>query len=205
MRLLIVDDHRAVAEALGVALTPEFEVTGLLYDGREVLAWLDTHHIDVILLDATLPHCSIFDVIRGIRQHHPDTIVVIMSSYPSANDWPAFHRFGAHAAVSKADGLAEFARVLVDVAARKRPLADATIGDGRSVATPRQLDVLHALARGRSRKQIATDLGLSQFRVDEHVAELKHRFHAHTSADLVLRAVEEGILEPSVPPKPDPT
>jgi DNA-binding NarL/FixJ family response regulator len=205
VRLLIVDDHRAVAEALGIALASEHEIAGLIYDGREVLSWLEAHQVDLILLDATLPHCSVFAVIRGIRQQHPEMIVVIMSSHPSANDWPALHRFGAHAAVSKADGLAEFTRILKDVTARKTPLPDGAVGRSRSIATPRQLDVLTALARGRSRKQIALDLGLSEFRIDEHIAELKHRFEAHTSADLVLRAVEEGILEPLVPPDLDPS
>src|SRR6266540_29014 len=66
MRILIVDDHRAVADAFALALTREHTAVGVVSDFRQVEDWLSDHAVDVVLLDGTLPGCNLFDLIRAV-------------------------------------------------------------------------------------------------------------------------------------------
>ena len=66
--------------------------------------------------------------------------------------------------------------------------------------TQREIDVLRAMAQDMTLKEIALRLGMSRGRVDEHVAELKHRLGVRTTHGVVLRGVEGGFLEPGVFP-----
>src|SRR5438093_1884219 len=101
MRLLIVDDHRAVAEAFAMALEHEHQVIDVLDDCRAVRPWLTRHLVDVVLLDGTLPGCDLFELIRAVRIGHPNTKVILMTIHVHGSDWPGLRRMGAWACVSK--------------------------------------------------------------------------------------------------------
>lgn len=203
MRLLLVDDHRLVAEALALALAPAHRVLDVLCDGAALHPWLVLHEVDAVLLDSTLPHCNLSEVIRHVRRSHPNTIVLVMSIHDDHCDWPGLHRFGAHGVVSKTRALCDLRVTLDLIATSGAPLKDGQQETLNAALTPRQIDVLKAIARDRPRKEIAHELDLSEARVNEHVAELKRRLGVRTSAALVLRAVEEGWIEPRVAPAED--
>lgn len=67
-RLLLVDDHALMAEGLRAMLEPDHEVVGVISDGREVLAGVEIHRPDIVLLDLGLPRLNGFDTCRRIRQ-----------------------------------------------------------------------------------------------------------------------------------------
>lgn len=202
MRLVIVDDHLAVAEALSLALTPAHEVIEILGSGDTLVRWLASHSVDAILLDTTLPHCNVQDLIRQVRRCCPNTLVLTMSIHDDHGDWPGLHRFGAHGVVSKTRALYDL-RVTLDVlAARRTPLEDNQKDILHQAPTPREMDVLLAITADKSHKEIAEELDMSEARVDEHFAELKKRLAVRTIAGLVLRAVEKGWIEPRMAPAP---
>ena len=66
--------------------------------------------------------------------------------------------------------------------------------------TSRQLDCLIAVARGLSHKQIGTELGIQKDRVDDLIADLEKRLGARSGIHMILRAIEEGLIERRVPP-----
>lgn len=204
MRLLIVDDHFAVAEAFARALQGEHEVRGILKDHRGVLPWLADHEVDLVLLDGTLPGCDLFELIRKIRHVHHRPRVVVMSMYQGGSDWPGIRRMGAWGIVSKSLGLESFRRALRELMASDTPLPDGEAASRIPTPTSRHLDVLIAIAQGDARKEIETLLNLGEGRIDELISELKHLLHARSWADMVLRAVELGWIEPRVPPPKQP-
>ena len=205
VRLIIVDDHLAFAEALALALAPTHDVVEILDNGDALLLWLADNEVQAVLLDTTLPHCNVHDTIRQIRRRYPSTLVVAMSIHDDHSDWPGLHRFGAHGVVSKTRNLYDL-RVTLDIlATRGSPLEDNQPEILHQSLTSRQMDVLVAIAADKIYKEIAEELDMSEARVDEHVAELKKRLKVRTSAGIVLRAVEEGWIEPRVVPVPQPT
>lgn len=203
MRLVILDDHLAFGEALALALSATHSVVDVLFGGDALIPWLSLHKVDAILLDTTLPHCNVQDLIRQVRRRYPGTIVVAMSIHDDHGDWPSLHRFGAHGVVSKTRSLFDIRLTLEVLGIRGIPFHDCQEDLLRPALTPRQVDVLVAVASDLFHKEIAIDLGISEARVDEHIAELKKRLGVKTSAALVLRAVEAGLIEPRVSPVPE--
>lgn len=203
MRLLLVYDQRAMAEALALALGSEHQVIGLLCEHHDVMAWLQLHQVDLVLIDAALPHCNMFELIRTICIRHKRTQVVVMSAQDEGTDWPGIRRMGAHGVISKAAGLESFRQTLLELAAKDKPSDDGAPSLRALAPTARHLDVLHSIMGGASRKRIATELHLSRPRIDELISEIKHRLGAENWGDMVLRAIDQGWIEPRVPPPPE--
>jgi len=203
VRVVIVDDHLAFAEALALALEPEHTVLAAFGDGNELMPFLRENLVDAILLDTTLPRCDIRNLIGSIRRSS-NVLLIMMTGIDDVGEWPGLHRFGAHGMISKSRPLARFRASMERIAALDRPVSDTLPGSSVSALTPRQEDVLRAIARDLLRKEIAQDLHLSEARVDEHVAELKRRYGVRTTAGLVLRGIEEGVIEPWLSPRRNP-
>jgi DNA-binding NarL/FixJ family response regulator len=190
-RILIVDDHLAVAEAIGAELAKHFEVADILTDGNALPDWFVANQADIVLLDTTLPVCNIQEVIRRVCRLRSDVKVVAMSIHVDESDWRGLHRFGAHGVVSKMRPLRELVQTVVDIASHPKPQVDKSAESGL-VPTSRQLDVLRMIAADLLLKEVASELRLSLPRADELVGEMKARLNVRTPAGLVLRAVEKG-------------
>jgi len=199
MRLLVVDDHLAVAEAFAAALGQRYPILGVLNDHREVLRWLTEHDVDLVLLDSTLPGCDLFELVRRIRHVRCSPHVVIMSMFENGTDWPGIRRMGAAGVVSKSMKLTTLIRAIETIWEEPKPGADGDPAIRVPSPTSRQMDVIIEKTRGESRKEIAAALGLGQARVDELVAQLKQLTGAHDWADLMLHAINLGWIEPRVP------
>lgn len=202
MRIVIVDDHLAVAEAIGAELAKHFEVAGILTDGNALVDWFVANDAEVVLLDTTLPACNVQEVIRRVCRFREGVKVVAMSIHVDEGDWRGLHRFGAYGIVSKGRPLRELVEAIENVAFRDRPLIDNEAPKETRAPTARQLDVLRMIAADLMLKEVAAELGFSVARVDELVGELKARLHVRTVSGLVLRAVEKGWIEPRVAPPP---
>jgi DNA-binding NarL/FixJ family response regulator len=200
MRIVIVDDHLAVAEAIGAELAKHFEVAGILTDGNALPDWFVDNQADIVLMDTTLPVCNIQDVIRRVCRLRSDVKVVAMSIHVDESDWRGLHRFGAHGVVSKIRPLAELVESVVRIASTDRPLVNETMEESLA-PTARQLDVLRKMAADLLLKEVATELRLSLPRADELVGEMKARLNVRTTVGLVLRAVERGWIEPRIAPR----
>jgi DNA-binding NarL/FixJ family response regulator len=123
-----------------------------------------------------------------------------MSIHDDHGDWPGLHVFGAHGVVSKTRPLFDIRLTLESLDHLGTPLHDSPGETSRPALTPRQVEILVAVAADMLHKEIALELKLSEARVDQHIAELKKRLGVRTSAALVLRAVEAGWIEPRVAP-----
>jgi DNA-binding NarL/FixJ family response regulator len=120
--------------------------------------------------------------------------------FEKAADWGSLHRYGFHAAVSKAASLTDIKSTITEVVSRKAPFQDGPVGATPLAPTARQLDLLNAFALDLTGKEIASLLGMSEYRVNEHIAELKRKLNIRSRECLILRAVELGWLEPRVVP-----
>jgi NarL family two-component system response regulator LiaR len=185
--VLIVDDHQVVRQGLRFLLEQEdgIQVIGDCADGPSAIQAVRTLKPTVVLLDLFLPGVDGISVLAQIKQDRPATEVLMLTSSQDDQHLLAAVRAGALAYLPKTAGVdqvvtsvraaargesvlepriaARLVRAVREVAARLRPLDQ---------LSPRELEVLAALARGRSNRQIARILQISEETVKAHVSSI---------------------------------
>jgi len=207
-RVLLADDHRMVAEGLKSLLGAEFELVGVVEDGRALIEEEKRLHPDVIVADISMPHLNGLDALAQLKSHNPRVKVVILTMHQEVAYARRALEAGAAGYVLKHSAPAELVSAIRAALDGKTYLTPALAGDvihafqsGRdavvdSVArtTPRQREILQLLAEGRSAKEIAGALGISARTVEFHKYQMMETLNLHNSAELVHFAIKQGIV-----------
>ena len=185
IRVLIVDDHKLVRQGLRFLLEQEsgFEVVGECEDGAGVRSAVERLQPDVVLLDLIMPRVEGLAGLRELKDSSPATRVVILTSHRGDERVVDAVTAGADCYLLKTAGVEEVVSTLRAAAAGQTVLDSAVAGDVlRSIRrpdrrvldhlSPRELEVLTALARGRSNKEIAGELDISEQTVKTHVSSI---------------------------------
>jgi DNA-binding NarL/FixJ family response regulator len=205
VRIMIVDDHRIVREGLSYMLgeLDEVELVGEAESGSELLERLPRAHPDVVLLDVHMPGMSGLEALEHVRREHPDVKVIMLSMHDQAAYVQQAIELGAAGYLLKSAGLEELMRALHSVTSG-RPylqgeLAAALVSTPqpgeRPHLSPRELEVLLLLSRGRENKQIARKLGISEATVKTHIKALFGRLGARSRAEAVATALRLGLID----------
>ena len=204
MRLMLVDDHELVRAGLRtfLGLQPDIEVVGEAGSGEQALALVPGLDPDIVLLDLVLPGMSGLDVVRRLRTAHPAVKVVVLTSYAGEESVLPAVRAGVAGYLLKDVGPAELADALRTVhagGASLDPAVTATVmrgvgaPDPAAALTPRELEVLRLVARGRSNRLIARDLALSEKTVKAHMSAVLAKLGVADRTQAALYAVRHGI------------
>jgi len=208
-RLLLADDHVLVAEALKSLLAPEFDLVGVVEDGRELVEAAGKLRPDVIVADVTMPHLNGIDALAQLRQGGDRTPVVFLTMHRDVAFARRALEAGAAGFVLKHSAPAEL------IAAIRAALHGGTyltpqlagevlesMKEGRertsdpiASLTPRQREVLQLLAEGRSAKEIAARLEISVRTVEFHKYQMMEALNIHNSAELIHVAIKHGLVE----------
>lgn len=209
IRILIVDDHGMVRFGLRgyIATMPGLDVVGEAANGDEVLRFLDTHEVDIILMDLVLPGLSGADVTRILCTRHPNVRVIILTSFlDSAHVLPAI-RSGAAGYLLKdilPNDLAEaikavhhgqsvmHPRVMSQIAANLTEERSSEVDLVNSLSE-RELAVLQHLTQGLQNHEIATALCVSENTVRTHVSNILTKLDLRDRTQAALFGVR--ILE----------
>ncbi len=206
-RVLLADDHRLMAEGLRRLLDPEFELVGLVEDGRALVEAAARLKPDVIVADITMPRLNGLDAIPILKRDNPDARVVVITMHRETAYARRALAAGASGFVLKSSAPAELiAAIRAALAGRTfvtpEIAAEATAPDGRSrrpeggaaaSLTPRQREILQLLASGKAVKEIAALLGVSTRTVEFHKYKMMEALGLRTGAELVRFAFEHGI------------
>lgn len=206
-RILLADDHRLVAEALRSLLSAEFELVGVVEDGRALIEAAARLRPDVIVADITMPHLNGIDALVHLKRDDKQVRVVFLTMHPELAYARRALEAGASGYVLKhsapAELLAAIRAALNDrtyvspalSAAVRQDMKREPDGNGDPVAslTPRQREVLQLLAEGRSAKEIGATLGVSARTVEFHKYQMMEKLNLHTNAELVHFALKHGI------------
>ncbi len=206
-RILIADDHRLVAEACQSLLEPEFQVVGIVTDGRSLIKSAQTLKPDVVLLDIAMPHLNGLDAAEQIRQKLPSAKLVFLTMNTAADIAAEAFRRGASAYVLKhsaAEELVTAIRKVVRGESYLSPLiAKETvvflISKGRTRTeekriTKRQSEILQLLAEGMSMKQVAAELDLKPGTVAFHKYRMMETLGVKTNAELLEYAIKRQMI-----------
>jgi DNA-binding NarL/FixJ family response regulator len=208
-RVLLADDHLMVAEALKSLLSAEFDLVGVVQDGRQLVEAARALQPDVIVADVTMPHLNGIDAMVRLREEGNKTPVVFLTMHRDVTFARRALEAGASGFVLKHSAPAELITALHVALDGKTYLTPQLAGevldamregpahapDPVSALTQRQREVLQLLAEGRSAKEIATALSISTRTVEFHKYQMMEALDLHTNADLIHFAIKNGLVE----------
>ena len=206
-RVLLADDHRMMAEGLKALLPEEFELVGVVEDGRGMIEAAEKLRPEVIVADITMPNLNGFEALARLRKSHPKIKVVFLTMHQSAAYARRALEAGASAFVVKHAAPEELVLAIHAALSGKTfitpsltkqvvELAESGAGvedGGAKSLTPRQREILQLLAEGRSAKEIANDLAISARTVEFHKYQMMEMNGLHSSAELIHFAIKHGI------------
>ncbi len=209
IRVLIVDDHEVVRRGLRgfLELQDDMEVVGDAADGAIAISLADSLEPDVVLMDLMMPNVDGLTAIATIRQAHPNTDIVAVTSFIEEDKVTAALEAGASGYLLKdasADEVADAIRaafageVHLDpqvarvLAQRLRARRDEVPTEA---LTPREMEVIQLLARGAANKEIAADLSITERTARTHVSNILGKLGLASRTQAALWAVEHKMLD----------
>ena len=208
-RILLADDHRLVAEGLKAVLSAEFDLVGVVEDGRALIAATKELRPDVIVSDITMPNLNGIEALEELKKFDPGVRMIFLTMHRDVVYARRALEAGACGFVLKHSAPAELimavqaalegrtfitpilAGELLD-AMRRGP---AQVVDQAATLTLRQREILRLLADGLSAKQMAQKLGISQRTVEFHKYRMMETLGAKTGSDLIHFAIKHGIVD----------
>jgi DNA-binding NarL/FixJ family response regulator len=202
LKVLVADDHRLMLAAVRLAFSeaPDIEIVGEASAGQEVLPLVGRTSPDVVLLDLRMPGMDGLRCLELLRERHPSVKAIIFSGSddPAAVD-AAFAR-GAVAFIQKAIDPADLPSVLRQAVAGNVVFAAGHSGHTDQVKsgwdlTPREIEILRALAGGQSNKQMAGEFWLSDQTIKYHLTNIYRKLQVSSRTEAVRLAYEHGVIE----------
>jgi len=198
---MIVDDHPAFR--MGVAALvegqPDMVLAGETGDGREVLDVYRRHQPDVVLMDLRLQGLSGVEAIIALRKEFPDAKVIVLTTYDTDEDIYRACQAGVKSYLLK-DTPKEEILAAIRAADAGQQIMPSKVADRlakrllRADLSQRELEVLQALVKGRSNKEIAAALGISEPTVKTHLQNLFVKLGVQDRVGAVIAAIKHGIV-----------
>jgi DNA-binding NarL/FixJ family response regulator len=206
-RILLADDHKLMAEALQHLLQADYDVVGIVSDGRALIKSAAELKPELVVVDIGMPLLNGLDAADQLKALHPDIKIIFLTQ----NREP---RYAVEAFRRNASGY-----LLKDSAASELTSAIREVLQGRSYVSPliakgmlnhalhpmpgdagirelsqRERDVLQLLAEGKSMKEVAAVLDISQRTVEFHKYRVMELLGVKTNAELVQYAIKHGLI-----------
>jgi two-component system nitrate/nitrite response regulator NarL len=204
LRLLVVDDHPLMVEAISLALgTSEgFEVVAVATSGAEIVPLVRRTAPDLVLLDLRMPVVDGLAALRALRQAGLDTKVIVLSALEEPELVDRALRSGACAFIMKRidpSDLGAAIRQALDQTLfhplRENPLAAGANGSEKDHLNKRELAILNAVGAGLSNKQIARHEWLAEQTVKFHLTHIYKKLGVSSRAEAVAIACQRGLID----------
>jgi DNA-binding NarL/FixJ family response regulator len=204
IRLLIADDHPVVRDGLRAMLAtqPDMELVGEAATGTQAVAQARALRPDVVLMDLQMPELDGPDAIATLREQAPEVRVLVLTTYGTdaditravdagatgylLKDAPREQLFGAIRAAARGESVLS-PLVATRVLGRMRAPAEEAL-------SPRELEILQAVARGLSNKAIGRQLYVSEATVKTHLLRVFSKLGVDDRTAAVTVALERGII-----------
>jgi DNA-binding NarL/FixJ family response regulator len=199
--VLVVDDHALLRTGVANIINqePDLRVIAEASNGQEAIDAYERYRPDVTLLDLRMPVMEGVEAVRQIRERDPLAKVIVLTTYDTDEDISRALKAGAKAYVLKDISADLLIECIHDVLAGKTylaPQAAAKLAEGvtRVQLTPRELSTLRLIADGRSNKEIANQLAISERTVKTHLGHLFAKLGVTSRTEAVKIAMRRGLV-----------
>jgi DNA-binding NarL/FixJ family response regulator len=207
-RVLVADDHTIVAEGLRSLLEPEFELVGVVQDGRSLIAEASRIRPEVIVLDISMPLLNGIEAAQQIHKSDPKVKLIFLTMHSDVAFVREAFRAGASGYLLKRAAVSELVTAIRETLKGRSYLTplithetlhffldkppEAVTAQGE--LTLRQREVLQLVAEGRSIKEIASILHISPKTAAFHKYRIMDQLGLRTTAELTQYAIKHGIV-----------
>jgi len=212
--VVVADDQAAVREGLVLLLgtLPGIAVVGEAEDGEAAVQTVAATQPQVVLMDLNMPRCDGVEATRRIRADHPRTQIVVLTTYSDDESILGALQAGALGYLTKDATRAEIGRAVLaaaagqavlDPAVQQRLLSAAVRAPGAQPGhdpdelTPRESDVLRLIAAGKSNREIARALYVSEATVKTHVNRIFAKTGSRDRTQAIRYAYTHGYADPA--------
>ena len=213
IRILIAVGHKLFQEGLRLILKAEetFEIVGMVNNGLQAIDVISDLKPDIIILDIFLPEVSGIEVIASIKQKSPDTRALMITHARDEQAIIKAIRAGAKGYLSRNTNISEIIkaiqvvhqgefwvqRKLVNRFINGDFMSEISAEDSRQnkldTLTPREQDVLRALVKGSTNKEIANELFISEKTVKSHLNQVFKKLNVSRRLEAILSAIKTGL------------
>lgn len=202
LRIMVADDHFIVRSGLVAMIDsePDMRVVTQVTDGAQAIEHYALHRPDVALMDLRMPVKSGTQVIEAVRRDFPQARILVLTAYNGDEDIHKALAAGARGYLLKSstgDDLIPAIRAVAaggqwiprDVASRL------AVRKEYETLTPREVEVLCEIAKGRANKEIACRLAITENTVKDHLKSILGKLRAAGRTEAVAFAVQRGIID----------
>ena len=202
IRVLIVDDHPLLREGIAalIGAEPDMEVVADAGSGREALAKFKLNRPDVALMDLQMPDMNGIEAIIAIRGEFPNARIIVLTTYTGDVQVLRALKAGARAYVLKGrvnNELLDIVRAVHRGEKRIPPEIAAELAEhaAEDDLSPREIEVLRWIAAGKSNKEVAAKLFITEETVKNHVTHILAKLGANDRTHAVTIAIKRGFIE----------
>ncbi|HOK51559.1 MAG TPA: response regulator transcription factor [Bacteroidales bacterium] len=211
IRIVLADDHTLFRNGLKLLLlnNSDMQVVGEASDGNELLALLTKVPCDVVLMDIEMPGLNGFDATQIIAKQYPHTRVISLSMYGEEEYYYRMIEAGARGFLLKSSEINEVSEAIRRVAKGETYFSSeilynvvkniqtvvSKVDNALIHLSQREKEVLELICRGMSNQEIADQLFISKRTVEKHRANLLAKTNTKNTAQLVMFAVENKLIE----------
>ena len=209
-RILLVDDHTAIRQALRMMLESEADmvVVGEAGDGAEGVAVATTLEPDVTIVDLAMPGMGGLAAIPALRKAAPRTAILVFTMHESAAYVHEAMRTGARGYLLKSAHKEELLSAIRALRAGggylqpritgtvlRRLVGDARVAGEAGLLTAREIQILESVADGKSNKEIAAAMSIAEDTVKTHLRRLFEKLGAADRAHAVAIALRQNLID----------
>jgi len=208
-RILLADDHTIFRQGVRKMLEEEtdFEIVAEAENGRKALRIINEQHVDVVVMDISMPDLNGIEATRQIMHDSLDARVVALSMHEDHNYVSQMLQAGASAYLIKGADISDLVRAIRSVLEGHAFLSpqiagyvvDTYSGKIKNAAVSmaelsgREREIVQLIAEGKSSKEIAGELFISAGTVEKHRKNIMEKLNLHSIAELTRYAIKNGL------------
>ena len=200
--VIIADDHPFTVEGMEnvIQQTEQLRVVGRAANGIEAISVIKKHTPDCAILDLSMPGANGLEVFMEAKRWSPETRFVIVTGISAAVLFQRLYDAGIDGLFVKNSPPEEIRDGILQVLEGERVISTAAQDAIKKVEkyqhlSEREIEVLKAISKGLTNRQIADDLGLSPKTVDSHRTSLLRKMNVNSTASLLVAAMRMGLID----------
>ncbi|HEV8635118.1 MAG TPA: response regulator transcription factor [Chloroflexota bacterium] len=212
IRIVLAEDHTIVREGTRQLLerADDLSIVGEARNGEEAVRLADARRPDVVVMDIRMPELTGLEATRQIKARHPEMRVLVLSAYEDDQYVFPLLEAGADGYLLKTSDGRELVRAIRAVCAGQKVLDPLVTGkvlrrltakqlprrrdEVAEALSERELEVLRAVAAGKSNKEVADDLVISAYTVQVHLRNIFGKLGVNSRTEAVTRALRQGWI-----------